>query len=97
MRVIDADKMISDTLAMKKNIAEAIECDGIVKYLEEHSFDINTIEYSDVIIAKIKRQNDMKTTYAFANDIKQRLEECFPNSKVIITLDAVEIETANKE
>ena len=35
-RYIDADKMIADTKAMKQ-IADGIEIDGIVKYIEEHS------------------------------------------------------------
>ena len=35
-RYIDADKMISDTKAMKQ-IAEGISIDGIMKYLEENS------------------------------------------------------------
>ena len=40
MRIIDADKMIADTKAMQKYIAEGITCDGIIKYLEDHSIAI---------------------------------------------------------
>jgi len=38
MRYIDADKMIADSKAMKQ-VFDAIEIDGIVKYVEEHSTD----------------------------------------------------------
>lgn len=35
MRIIDADKMIEDTKAMQKYVAEGITHDGIIKYLED--------------------------------------------------------------
>lgn len=44
-RYIDADKMISDTKAMKR-IAEGIAIEGIIKYLEENSLtDVEEVEH----------------------------------------------------
>ena len=44
MKLLNADKMIEDTIAMKQ-VAEAIEIDGIIKYINENCFEEKTSEW----------------------------------------------------
>lgn len=53
-RHIDADQMIADTEAMKQ-VCEAIEIDGIIKYIEEHiATDVKEVKHGKWIIEQLK-------------------------------------------
>ena len=56
-RHIDADQMISDTEAMKQ-VCEAIEIDGIIKYIEEHiASDVQEVKHAHWIIIEYEYLN----------------------------------------
>ncbi|MFW6173623.1 MAG: hypothetical protein ACOC5T_07755 [Elusimicrobiota bacterium] len=68
--------------------------------LDEMNYDIEKLELkeNDVIIVKLQRGNMPFDKMAkFMDSVKNNLESHFPNNKIIVTTDEVDISTKEEE